>query len=91
MKQWSEDITAFLILVVSDTCHTAAMGIVMQYLLTYSDEKSSKSCTLAIQILASYGKDETVVKFCSLFAERSKSFLKKALLKKLDAVLDDVS
>lgn len=90
LKQWSEEITAFLILVVKDTCNVSAIEIVMQYLVTHSDEKSSKSCTLVMRILISYAKHEVIVKLCSQFAERSKCFLKKALLQKLEDVFDGV-
>ena len=85
---WNEDITAFLVLVVTDTCSVAAIGKVLQYLVINSDEKSSKSCSLVMQILASYSKHEIIVELCSQFADRSKCFLKKALQQKLDNILD---
>lgn len=89
MKKWSEYITAFLLQVVSDTNHVNAIVTVLQYLLNYSDEKSSKSCTLVMRILNSYGSNETIIELCTQFAERSKCFLKKTLLQKIQA-LDDV-
>ena len=88
LKHWSEDITAFLVLVVKDTCSVVAVGSVLQYLVTYSDEKSSKSCSLVMKILKNYSENEIIVKLCSQFAERSKCFLRKTLLQMLDDVLD---
>ena len=88
LKIWTEDITGLLASIVNEKCSVLAVEHVMQYLIKCSDEKSSKSCTLVMRILVSHGKNESIFKLCTEFAEQSKSFLKKALLQKLDSFLD---
>ena len=88
LKFWTEDVTGFLASIVNEKCSVSAVQHVMQYLIKCSDEKSSKSCTLVMRILVSHGKNESILKLCTEFAEQSKSFLKKALLQKLDSFLD---
>ena len=80
---WSEDITSFLALVISDDCSVTAVEHVMQYLIECSDELSSNTCNLVLQILISHGKNKGIVKLCTEFKEHNKSFLHMALFLKL--------
>lgn len=88
LKIWTEDVTGFLASTVKEKCSVSAVEHVMQYLIECSDEKSPKSCTLVMRILASHGKEESIVKLCAEFAEQNKCFLKKALLQKLENFLN---
>ena len=87
MEFWSEDVTGFIASVVEKECSLTAVEHVMNYLIEFSDEKSFYSCALVITILGSHGKNDSIFHLCTIFAEQSKCFLKKALLQKLDSFL----
>ena len=81
---WSEDVTAFLIFVVKDETSSSEAEVVVKYLTDFSDNKSSKSCTLVMKLLSAHNHNDTFLNICRDFCDRNTSFLKKALVQKLD-------
>ena len=81
---WSEDVTAFLIFVVKDETSSSEAEVVVKYLTDFSDNKSSKSCTLVMKLLSAHNQNDTFLNICRDFCDRNTSFLKKALVQRLD-------